>query len=572
MTNEAEKAAEIANEKLESAIDNHESFIFEAGPGAGKTYSLHNSLDYIIGKYSEKLRNHHQKIACISFTNTAVDEINERVDKNPLIFSSTIHGFCWNFMNGYQKEIREILSDEEKWRRTIEESEIRINKQKIEYEAGNKREINEKEIQLKHEDIPLIFSKLCKYKKFSAILINKYPFLFIDEYQDSDNDFVKSLINAYEGFQNSSILGLFGDHWQSIYENNTCGKITDDRLKIINKEANFRSYTNIVDFLNKLRPELIQHPKEQEKGSIKVYHTNSWDGERKKGAHWKGELPDEKRIKYFEIARKQSFIDNSDESNNKILILTHKLLSSYQNYENILKTFRFNDDVIKKENRYISFLIDLENMIKFYEEKKYAEFFQLNNLKITSIDDKQLIKSEIETLKNIRENKTIGEIIEHLKTCQKITLSPKIEEYENKLEKYLKNKEESDRHFEEILKLKEVEYYEIIPLKDYIENYTPFSTQHNVKGEEYENILAVFGKGWSNYNYNEMLEKLGTDSEDKKFIRSRNLFYVCVSRAKFNLNILFTEKLSETALNKLKQLVGEENIIDIVKEYDEILT
>ena len=87
MPNKAEEAAEIANEKLKSAIDNHESFIFEAGPGAGKTYSLHNSLDYIIEKYGENIRNNHQKIGCISFTNTAVDEINERVDKNPLIVS-----------------------------------------------------------------------------------------------------------------------------------------------------------------------------------------------------------------------------------------------------------------------------------------------------------------------------------------------------------------------------------------------------------------------------------------------------------------------------------------------------
>ena len=112
MSNPAEEAAKKANKQLESVIDNRKSFIFEAGPGAGKTYSLHNSLDYIIENYGEILRNNHQKIACISFTNTAVDEINERVDKNPLIVSSTIHGFCWDFMNGYQKEMRNILSNE----------------------------------------------------------------------------------------------------------------------------------------------------------------------------------------------------------------------------------------------------------------------------------------------------------------------------------------------------------------------------------------------------------------------------------------------------------------------------
>ena len=93
-----------------------------------------------------------------------------------------------------------------------------------------------------------------------------------------------------------------------------------------------------------------------------------------------------------------------------------------------------------------------------------------------------------------------------------------------------------------------------------------FSTQHNVKGEEYDNILAVFGKGWNRYNFNEMIEKLGSGSEDNKFIRSRNLFYVCVSRAIHNLTILFTEELSEPSLNSLKKMVGEENVIDIVKE------
>ena len=568
--NDAEKAADEANEKLYSAIDNHESFIFEAGPGAGKTYSLHNSLDYIIEKYGEDIQNKHQKIACISFTNTAVDEINDRVDKNPLIFSSTIHSFCWEFMKGYQKEIRQIIiSDEESWKKDIEESEIEINKQNIIYETGNKREITETEIQLKHDDIPVIFSKLCKNKKFSAILINKYPFLFIDEYQDSNKDFVKSLIKAYEGQQTSSIIGLFGDHWQSIYENKTCRKITPDKLKLINKEANFRSYTNIVEFLNKLRPELIQHPNEQEKGSIKIYHTNSWTGKRRRGTHWKGELPDEERIKYFEIVKDKFYSDEVTKSNSKILILTHKLLSSYQNYENILKSFKYNEDVIKKENEYIAFLIDLENMIQYYEEKNYAEFLKLNNIKITSMKDKQTVKNEIETIKNMRESETIGYMIEHLKKCEKITLSQKIEETENKLNKYLKDKEEYNRHFEEICKLKKVQYKEIIPLKEYIEEHTPFSTQHNVKGEEYTNILAVFGKGWTNYNFNKMIEKLGTENEKEPiFIRSRNLFYVCVSRPIENLNILFTEKLSEKALNKLKDMVGEENVIDIVEEYE----
>ena len=562
----AEEAAKKAEKELESAIDNHKSFIFEAGPGAGKTYSLHNSLDYIIEKYGADIRNNHQKIGCISYTNTAVDEINERVGKNSLIVSKTIHGFCWDFMINYKKEIRKILSDDKDWGNIIADSEIEINKQEIVYETGNKRKITEREIYLKHDDIPVIFSKLCQYEKFRAILTKKYPFLFIDEYQDSNNLFVNSLIDVYENIRSSSIIGLFGDHWQSIYENNTCGKITDDRLTLINKEANFRSCIDIVDFLNKLRPELIQHPKKQEKGVIKVYHTNSWVGERRRGSQWKGELPEDERNKYFEIVKKQFYNDDVNESNSKILILTHKLLSSYQNYENILKSFSSGMDAVI-ENEYISFLKDLEDTIKYYENKEYAKVFQLNNnLKISSVEDKKLIKKELKNFKNVRCNKTIGEIIEHLKSCRMIILSPKIRELENKLTNYIDNKEEDDKYFEEILKLKKVQYAEIIPLKDYIDKLTPFSTQHNVKGEEYDNILAVFGRGWNKYNFNEMIEKLGAGSEDNNFIRSRNLFYVCVSRAIHNLTILFTEELSEPSLNSLKKMVGEDNVVDIVKE------
>ncbi|MEU1794093.1 3'-5' exonuclease [Streptomyces californicus] len=123
------------------------------------------------------------------------------------------------------------------------------------------------------------------------------------------------------------------------------------------------------------------------------------------------------------------------------------------------------------------------------------------------------------------------------------------------------------RQIVEYGKLREVPYCEIIALRDYVEEKTPFSTQHGVKGEEYPSVLAVFG-GWTRYNFPKMLadfprsQSLG-DEDRKRFERSRNLFYVACSRAQENLAMLFTTELSEEALKTLEEWVGPSNIIAV---------
>jgi len=58
----------------------------------------------------------------------------------------------------------------------------------------------------------------------------------------------------------------------------------------------------------------------------------------------------------------------------------------------------------------------------------------------------------------------------------------------------------------ELEKLRTVPYKEIISLTDYLTGYSPFETKHGVKDAEFENVLVVVGRGWNQYNFNEMLE------------------------------------------------------------------
>ena len=60
-----------------SNLNIEKEFKIEAGPGAGKTHFLIHHINNVI-KYSNRLYST-RKIACITFTNTAVDTIRKRL-------------------------------------------------------------------------------------------------------------------------------------------------------------------------------------------------------------------------------------------------------------------------------------------------------------------------------------------------------------------------------------------------------------------------------------------------------------------------------------------------------------
>jgi DNA helicase-2/ATP-dependent DNA helicase PcrA len=100
-------------------------------------------------------------------------------------------------------------------------------------------------------------------------------------------------------------------------------------------------------------------------------------------------------------------------------------------------------------------------------------------------------------------------------------------------------------------------------LRKFIEEKTPFSTKHGVKGAEFENVLVVFGKGWNKYNFNQMLEWARgpiPKGKEESFERNRNLFYVSCSRPKKRLALLFTHKLSSEALATISEWFGKDTI------------
>lgn len=112
--------------------------------------------------------------------------------------------------------------------------------------------------------------------------------------------------------------------------------------------------------------------------------------------------------------------------------------------------------------------------------------------------------------------------------------------------------------------LRAVPYKQVVTLKQFIEEKTPFSTKHGVKGLEFENVLVVFGRGWNLYNFAQFLEWSGAagvpPGKTDTYERSRNLFYVACSRPKKRLALLFTQELTSGALATLATWFGLETI------------
>ena len=86
-----------ADRELRECLDEEplSSFIMVSGAGSGKTTSLVKALDHLEKTRGVELRRRSQQIACITYTEIAVEEIWNDVGNAPLFHVSTIHSFLW---------------------------------------------------------------------------------------------------------------------------------------------------------------------------------------------------------------------------------------------------------------------------------------------------------------------------------------------------------------------------------------------------------------------------------------------------------------------------------------------
>ncbi|CNH45171.1 UvrD-helicase domain-containing protein [Yersinia mollaretii] len=251
--------------KILNAVSEGKNFLLSGGAGSGKTYSLIESISGLLEN------NPLAKVACITYTNTATNEIENRID-NECLKVSTIHDFLWSSIKHFQKELKTVLidliNDEEKnlfnvISATGEPEKILCIAGDIEY----KEFVKLRDGIVSHDQIPVLAHVMfSKFPKLCRILNDSFKFILVDEYQDTSPLVVDILLNCLASVPRRNIVGFFGDSMQSIFEGgigNLDAYKGNGRAQVheIYKQQNRRNPTAIINLANKIRTDgLIQVP------------------------------------------------------------------------------------------------------------------------------------------------------------------------------------------------------------------------------------------------------------------------------------------------------------------------
>jgi DNA helicase II / ATP-dependent DNA helicase PcrA len=569
----ADAAGRVALERMFACLDEGRSFRLEAGAGAGKTYSLDKALRRLIDQRGTELLRRRQQIGCITYTNVAKEEIISRIQAHPAVRPETVHGFCWSILQDFQTTLRTLVPQLPTWADRLEPIGG-IGRRRVHYELGYPS-VGDEQVTIRHEDVLALMVEVVSLPKFRAVLTARYPILLVDEYQDTDRGFVNALKTWFFDHGEGPVIGLFGDHWQKIYGDG-CGSVEHTALKVIDKNANFRSVDAIVQVLNRMRPALPQMVSDPDAaGEARVFHTNDWPGVRRSGqggGHWTGDTSPEAAKAYFNHIRARLADEGWDFAieRTKILMLSHSVLSREQGYASIPPIYgQFNDAWLKKDDPHIKFLTDqLEPACEAFAARRYGQMFECFGAGMPRIrrhQDKVVWSEAMQALIALRHSGSIGDVIDFIGARAHMRLPEAVEDRERKLTEIGPAPVDGEsRRVTQLRKLRSVSYSEVIALDNFIDGHTPFATKHGVKGAEFENVLMIVGRGWNKYNFAQMLEWIDTGppiGKEDFYESNRNLFYVACSRPKLRLALLFTQILSVKAMAKLTELFGAANIV-----------
>ena len=404
----AKKKADEIDDQIINALQEKKSFRVEAGAGSGKTYSLNKVIDWLQDNWWQLLNAKKQNVACITYTNAAVDVISSRLRPDSFIKPMTIHSFAWELISRFHAELKNQVVEQNLMPVSVTDKDF----DEVQYRLGA-RYVENRVLYLYHSDVIVLFEKFMDNAKFRKILTLKYPIILIDEYQDSlkivVDQFLKWFINRNCGPQ----FGFFGDEWQTIYDQNSCGKIDSSNLAIIKKESNFRSQQIIVDVLNNIRPDLPQIAATDENdGFVRIITCNDFTGKRQ-GGYYKDELPNDVLAdRIFSLQKELDKKYNWDSEEHITLMITHKMLAKQQNYTNLLDLL---DERLKDgEDAYLKFFSDtIEKLYEALESKRLMQLFDALGSGEYPITSKKQKHNWMELKKNLQKarEKTVGDVM-----------------------------------------------------------------------------------------------------------------------------------------------------------------
>lgn len=582
-----------------------------AGAGSGKTTSLVDALAEIRSTAGFSLRQNGQRVACITFTKRAVSVIQQRLGFDDLYMVSTLHSFLWAEIGRFQRDIREALEHHRlpariakaaqddtgkptKTARKAREEVVRLENElaglpsvaKFVYEDIAFSDYRNG--RLSHDDVIEIAGYFFRERQnFRRLIGMRYPFIFVDEAQDTFVPIVEGL-NRTCASPSLPLVGYFGDPWQQIYEGRAGNFAPPEGGAVITKVENFRCSPQVIEFLNAFRTDVKQYAagsNAKVEGSVELRLVQA-------------ETPEGRRNRYSEeqLDRSLAAMDQAVDawgwagrSDVVQLFLVRQMIARRLKFSGLQQLFTGRYASQRAQDEYESgshyllkpFIEVICPLVRASRDDRGREIVDILRRHSTTYDPhgsnasrklKQMVdksRTQMERLIEVWDNGTNRDILEYCvdsgllrqsdRLAEQLARSPHTEEYDDDVHSETKGEWLADSFFSHTST-------ELFAYHDFISEHTPYSTQHGVKGEEYPNVLVVFDDieaGWNQYSFSKLLTpRVAGAPTEGQLERGRKLAYVCFSRAEKHLKVLFFTPSPEATRDEMieRGLLKEDQI------------
>lgn len=608
------------------------SFIMKAGAGSGKTTSLIKALSTVVATHGNRLRKSRQRVACITYTEVAAGEIWRDVGNDPLVHVSTIHSFMWLIAKPFQNDVRVWVAArlqekiatltaaqagygprvQQRTRDKTVRDLQRLNRQvgqiatvpSFRYGTGS----DYTKGVLGHDDIlKLVPYLIAERPLFRTLLARQFPFVFVDESQDTTSDVVTAFKTVESDAASPICLGFFGDPMQKIYATGIGNIEAEPDWVEIPKPENFRCSTQVLNLANRIRrdgDDLVQVSGERlgpdgliptPEGSAELFILPA-DGTRDTNLarvrQWMSHKTED-----------QAWTDIDSDGNDagvKVLVIVHRMAAKRLGFGDLYAalndkapdTFKtgFLEGTAWPLRPFVSFVLPLFHAVQAGRELEVMQILRAHSplldkgeLRAPGFDVAGRLVALRQTVLEIAASlqtgstATNGDVLRLIQASGLLSLDPRILSY---LDPAMAPPaapaadvaDEDDDDGEELTKeIAAMDAFlaapanQFQPYEVYISEKSPFWTQQGIKGAEFERVLVVLDDDEGTHNqfsYEKYLQIKELSPNDRKNIdegkestldRTRRLFYVNCTRALTDLAVvLFTADPAAAEL-KLRQ-------------------
>lgn len=600
MTSRAGKPDTPADIELRTLLDADAStgFVMVSGAGSGKTTSIVKALDHLRKTRGSYLRQRAKKIACITYTEVAVGEIWGDVGNDPLFHVSTIHSFLWTALKPFQADIaswvdRRLDQKIDDIKEKIAAFTNRTHQKTRDQAAADIQRYAEQKLKigsvdrfnygigsdypkgiLGHDDVIKLSTELIRSQPLIAKVVGqKFPFVFVDESQDTAPDVVEALKAIATALGSKFCLGFIGDPMQKIYTTGTGAIKPLPGWKPIEKPENFRCPVAVLNVINNIRA--------GGDGLIQTGGKTELVGEERKSVQGTAKLlvvPKDDRNGRLAAARQwlanqhadPLWLSDEPEADVKVLVIAHRMAASRLGFGQLYEAFHdktseglkdgFDDGSHWSLQPFLKLLMpvvlangaddqfEVMNLLRRFAPSLQREYARANALP-TILKDLDVRVKALADVCGSTSTVAAFEALTLLRGGMMFRLDDRLLTAMAEYDQSVSPTDSGDAAA--LQKLLHTPMKELWAYRTYIEEQSPFETHQGVKGAEFSRVLTVLDDEEGRHNqfsYGKLFgitppsdtdETNRHEGKETTFDRTRRLLYVCCSRAGKDLAVVF---------------------------------